>query len=56
VSQASVELNNTFLNSDPDVCIFLHVVFIQILIKIVQLYIIPLHVSKLPCGTHINSH
>jgi hypothetical protein len=35
---------------------FLCIVFVQILIKIVHLYIIQLYVSKLLCGTHIMSN
>jgi hypothetical protein len=39
------------------ICFFsTYVVFTQILISIVQLYIIQLYVSKFPCGTHTRSN
>jgi hypothetical protein len=59
VSGASVEVKIKFVSSNPDVCISYfndYVVFADLLVKIVHLYIIQLYVSKLPCGTYTKSN
>jgi hypothetical protein len=49
VSGASVEINFKFLSSNPDICIFSFndcVLFAELLIKCLHLYIIQLYASK----------